>query len=69
MGRYADFQSTIIPNGIDAGYWRSAPSARYLRPGMRNLVYLGRLEQRNGPEVAIDAFNADRASRCRTCGC
>ena len=24
---------------------------------MRNLVYLGRLEPRNGPEVAIDAFN------------
>ena len=39
-------------------YWRvgaRAPST--LRPGMRNLVYLGRLEERNGPEVAIDAFN------------
>jgi phosphatidylinositol alpha-mannosyltransferase len=57
MRRYADFQSTIIPNGVDVAYWRSAPSARYLRPGMRNLVYLGRLEQRNGPEIAIEAFN------------
>ena len=57
MRRYADFQPTIIPNGVDVGYWRSAPSARYARPGMRNLVYLGRLEPRNGPEVAIDAFN------------
>ena len=56
MGRYADFQSTIIPNGIDAAYWRADPSPRYLRPGMRNLVYLGRLEQRNGPDVAIEAF-------------
>ena len=57
MRRYADFQPTIIPNGVDVGYWRSAPSSQYARPGMRNLVYLGRLEPRNGPEVAIDAFN------------
>src|SRR5436190_10239166 len=56
MGRYADFQSTIIPNGIDAAYWRTGPNARYLRPGVRNLVFLGRLEERNGPDVAIDAF-------------
>jgi phosphatidylinositol alpha-mannosyltransferase len=57
MRRYADFQPTIIPNGVDVGYWRSAPSSQYARPGMRNLVYLGRLEPRNGPEIAIDAFN------------
>ena len=56
MGRYADFQPTIIPNGIDAAAWRAAPGARYRRPGMRNLVFLGRLEERNGPDVAIDAF-------------
>ena len=56
LGRYADFQSTIIPNGIDGQYWRARPSTRYLKPGMRNLVYLGRLEARNGPEVAIEAF-------------
>jgi len=56
MGRYADFQSTIIPNGIDTAYWSASPSARYRRPGVRNLVYLGRLEERNGPEIAIDAF-------------
>jgi phosphatidylinositol alpha-mannosyltransferase len=56
MGRYADFKSTIIPNGVDAGYWQAGASTRYLRPGMRNLVYLGRLEERNGPDVAIEAF-------------
>jgi glycosyltransferase involved in cell wall biosynthesis len=56
MGRYADFQSTIIPNGVEAAYWRASPSLRYLRSGMRNLVYLGRLEERNGPDVAIEAF-------------
>jgi phosphatidylinositol alpha-mannosyltransferase len=56
MGRYADFKATIIPNGIDGAYWRAGPSFRYRRPGMRSLVYLGRLEERNGPDVAIAAF-------------
>jgi phosphatidylinositol alpha-mannosyltransferase len=56
MGRYADFRSTIIPNGVDATYWRARPNARYLRPGVRNVVYLGRLEERNGPDVAVAAF-------------
>lgn len=56
MCRYADFQSTIIPNGIDVAYWNARPTPQYLRPGMRNLVYLGRLEERNGPDVALDAF-------------
>jgi phosphatidyl-myo-inositol alpha-mannosyltransferase len=56
MCRYADFQSTIIPNGIDLAYWRACPTPQYFRPGTRNLVYLGRLEERNGPDVAIEAF-------------
>jgi len=56
MERYAPFRSNIIPNGIDVAYWRAQPSPRYQRPGMRNIVYLGRLEARNGPEVAIAAF-------------
>jgi phosphatidylinositol alpha-mannosyltransferase len=56
MWRYANFQPIIIPNGIDLPYWQASPSSRYTRPGMRNLVYLGRLEERNGPDVAIAAF-------------
>ena len=56
--RYASFESTIIPNGVDVKYWAAKPSSRYLRAGTRNLIYLGRLEQRNGPEAAIDAFAA-----------
>lgn len=57
MGRYVRFPSTIIPNGIDGAYWRARPSARYIRPRTRNLVYLGRLEERNGPDVALEAFS------------
>jgi len=56
MLRYSEFQPTIIPNGIDAPYWRARTASRYQRPGVRNVVYLGRLEDRNGPDVAIDAF-------------
>ena len=56
MWRYANFKPIIIPNGIDLPYWRASPSLRYTRPGMRNLVYLGRLEERNGPDVAVQAF-------------
>ena len=56
MQRYAEFQPTIIPNGIDVGYWQARENSRYTQPGMRNLVYLGRLEERNGPDVAIGAF-------------
>jgi phosphatidyl-myo-inositol alpha-mannosyltransferase len=56
MWRYAEFEPTIIPNGIDLAYWRARPSPRYSRPGLRNLVYMGRLEERNGPDVAIQAF-------------
>ena len=55
--RYARFQSTIIPNGVDVAAWRASPSVRYRRPDTRSIVYLGRLESRNGPEVAIEAFN------------
>jgi phosphatidylinositol alpha-mannosyltransferase len=62
MRRYADFSSSVIPNGIDGAYWRAGPSPRYRRPRTRNLVYLGRLEKRNGPDVALAAFGkiADR---------
>lgn len=63
MLRYSEFQPAIIPNGIDAPYWRARPAPRYQRPGMRNLVYLGRLEDRNGPDVAIDAFARIASSR------
>jgi phosphatidylinositol alpha-mannosyltransferase len=62
MARYASFEPTIIPNGVDVAYWAANPSSRYLRAGMRNLVYLGRLEPRNGPDVAIDAFSAIAAA-------
>jgi phosphatidyl-myo-inositol alpha-mannosyltransferase len=56
MGRYVDFHPAIIPNGVDVRYWKAQPNPRYCRPGHRNIVYLGRLEERNGPDLVIEAF-------------
>jgi phosphatidylinositol alpha-mannosyltransferase len=57
MQRYADFDATIVPNGVDVDYWRRGKkNARYLEPGTRNILYLGRLEHRNGPDLLVDAF-------------
>jgi len=58
MQRYAKFDAHIVPNGVDMAYWeRGRRSDRYSVPGLRNIVFLGRLERRNGPDVAIDAFS------------
>jgi glycosyltransferase involved in cell wall biosynthesis len=49
IGRCAD-------KGVDVNYWRGAPSPIYRREGFRNLIYVGRLEDRNGPDLALAAF-------------
>jgi phosphatidylinositol alpha-mannosyltransferase len=57
MQRYASFETQIIPNGVDCAYWAAGkPSPRYATPNGRNILYLGRLEPRNGPDLIIDAF-------------
>ena len=48
IGRCAD-------KGVDVNYWRGAPSPIYRREGFRNLIYVGRLEDRNGPDLALAA--------------
>jgi phosphatidylinositol alpha-mannosyltransferase len=64
MARYARFSAQIVPNGVDAAYWaagRSTPA--YREPGTRTLVYLGRLEARNGFDLLLEAFT--RVARAR----
>ena len=57
MQRYANFHANIVPNGVDVRYWEQGrPTARYKAPGIRNIVYVGRLEDRNGPDILIDAL-------------
>jgi phosphatidylinositol alpha-mannosyltransferase len=58
MHRYASFNAEIVPNGVDCAYWKAGrPSHRYLTPNTRNILYMGRLEPRNGPDLIIDAFS------------
>ena len=57
MGRYADFHSTIIPNGVDVPYWRSrpepgTPSGR----GRETWSISAGSSNATGPKVAIEAF-------------
>lgn len=57
LARYANFDAEIIPNGVDCDYWRSGDSSpRYREAGTRTLLYVGRLEERNGFDLMIDAF-------------
>jgi len=56
MARYARFDSTIIPNGVDCrAFAVGRPMARFA-DGMTNILSVGRLEHRNGVELVIDAF-------------
>jgi phosphatidylinositol alpha-mannosyltransferase len=56
IGRYARFDCTIIGNGVDCDAFQAGrPIARFA-DGMTNILSIGRLEQRNGVDVVIDAF-------------
>ena len=67
MGRYAQFDADIIPNGVDVRYWASGrPRAPFRQPGFRNILYIGRLEHRNGLDILIDAFSQVAPRICDT---
>jgi phosphatidyl-myo-inositol alpha-mannosyltransferase len=56
MGRYARFDSRLVPNGVDAEALSSGqPIPRFL-DGMTNILMLGRLEPRNGPDIMLAAL-------------
>lgn len=56
MARYARFDARIIPNGVDsAALGAGKPLARFA-DGQTNLLMLGRLEPRNGPDIMFQAL-------------
>lgn len=56
MARYARFDSQIVPNGVDtAALAAGQPLARF-RDGKTNVLMLGRLEPRNGPDIMFQAL-------------
>lgn len=56
MARYARFDSRIVPNGVDtAALAAGRPLARF-KDGKINVLMLGRLEPRNGPDIMFQAL-------------
>ena len=55
VGRYFDAAWEIIPNGVDTGFFRPAPE-RDARPRSPALLFLGRLDPRNGLDIVLDAM-------------
>jgi phosphatidylinositol alpha-mannosyltransferase len=45
--RYAEFDYTIVPNGVDLPMWTSAEPLPELRDGTLNVTWLSRIEPRN----------------------
>lgn len=56
IGRYARFESTVIPNGVDCEAFASGRPIPRFSDGMTNVLSLARLEERNGIDIIIDAF-------------
>ena len=59
--RMGDGNLAIVPNGVDVGRFANATPAQ-LPPG-RHLLFVGRLEERKGFPIAVDAF-AQLARAC-----
>ena len=56
MASHAPFNATIVPNGVDAAaFGRGRPLARFA-DGKTNILMLGRLEPRNGPDLMLRAL-------------
>jgi phosphatidylinositol alpha-mannosyltransferase len=56
IGRYADFECAVIGNGVDCDAFAQGRPRGEFADGMVNVLSVGRLEQRNGIDLVIDAF-------------
>ena len=56
MARYARFDSRIIPNGVDTAALCAGKRLPKFNDGMINVLMLGRLEPRNGPDIMFKAL-------------
>jgi phosphatidylinositol alpha-mannosyltransferase len=56
IARYANFDCTIIGNGVDCNAFQSGRRMTRFADGMTNILSVGRLEDRNGIDLVIDAF-------------
>jgi phosphatidylinositol alpha-mannosyltransferase len=56
IARYADFDCTIIANGVDCEAFASGRPIGRFADGMTNILSVARLEARNGVDIVIEAF-------------
>lgn len=56
IGRYARFDHTIIPNGVNVATFAAGRRMPRFDDGRRNIVYLGRIEPRNGLDLLFQAL-------------
>ena len=56
MSRFASFESRIIPNGVDTAALSMQQPLPQFHDGMINVLMLGRLEPRNGPDIMFAAL-------------
>jgi len=65
VSRYFPGQYHVIPNGIDVGRFRGCDDAlpAFRTPGCTTLLFVGRLEQRKGLPVLLDAYGELRRRR------
>jgi phosphatidylinositol alpha-mannosyltransferase len=63
MGRYAKFESRVIPNGVDSAALAAGKPLPSYADGATNILMLGRLEPRNGPDIMFKALPLVLAAR------
>ena len=56
MRRYADFKYRVIANGVDVAAFKQGKKMERFNDGLQNILYIGRIEPRNGLDVLIRAF-------------
>jgi phosphatidylinositol alpha-mannosyltransferase len=65
VSRYFAGDYHVVPNGIDTGRFHTGlePLEQLRTPGMKTLLFVGRLEQRKGLPTLLDAYNEVRRRR------
>jgi len=64
VGRHFRGEFTILPNGVDVARFRNAAPFSDFQDGKFNILFVGRLEQRKGFRVLLEAFARLSRERC-----
>jgi phosphatidyl-myo-inositol alpha-mannosyltransferase len=56
MHRYASFDHHVVPNGVDVSTFKQGQKINAYNDGKKNILYIGRVEPRNGLDVLLQAL-------------